>query len=471
VRSSLSDALTAALTVLSTIGVASRALLACGGGDAAAPGALDASFDTTAHVDDASTSDATAAEDAGDGAPSGPPLTNSCTGAPPFAGTWLSDPKLCLSVYADQLGAARQTAFAPNGDLFVAVSVAAKIVVVFDDDKNGVSGATERSTFASAPGLNHGIAFSRDGKFVYASTQSSVFRWAYAPGDRKAKGPAETVVKNMPAGGHDTRTLVFDSAGRLYVNIGSFGNVEANTGLLLVRGQIRRFTIPSAVPAGGIEYGQGEIFAGGTRNEVGLFVDEDDHLWGVENGRDSLTDDAGVDIHNDNPGEEVNLLDAPGVRLYGYPYCWSEGVLAGGMGPGTQWADSTGLPVQLRKTDAWCRDTANVQPPKAVMTAHWAPLGITRYTGGSLPYRGDFLITSHGSWDRTPASGRVIARAAMKDGAITGIEPIVGQLGADGGLEEGTWSARPVDVQEGPDDAVYFSDDLMGRVFRLGYRP
>lgn len=55
-------------------------------------------------------------------------------------------------------------------------------------------------------------------------------------------------------------------------------------------------------------------------------------------------------------------------------------------------------------------------------------------------------------------------------GAAEGITPIVGHL-ADGGLELGTWDARPVDVRTGPDGALYFSDDFGTRIFRLGYKP
>ena len=60
-------------------------------------------------------------------------------------------------------------------------------------------------------------------------------------------------------------------------------------------------------------------------------------LWGVENGADNLDDpDHGGDIHNDNPGEELNQFDRPG-RHYGYPYCWSEYHLPGGDGAGAVW--------------------------------------------------------------------------------------------------------------------------------------
>ncbi|WP_394848029.1 PQQ-dependent sugar dehydrogenase [Pendulispora brunnea] len=402
------------------------------------------------------------AVDGGGDAP-GPAPVN-CTGSARYD-AWVSDPRLCVSIFATGLGEARQMAFAPNGDLFVNNG---RIVALWDADGNGTSETNEQSTFASAPGLNHGLAFSRDGRFVYASSDTTVYRWAYSPGLRQANGAAEVVVRGIPGGGsHNSRTLVFDSRGRLYVNVGSAENVDiANTA---TRAQVRRFTIPDTIPSGGIDYASGEVAAHGMRNEVGLYVDAQDRLWGAENGRDNLTDpDFGGDIHTDNPGEEINVVDGNGSSFFGYPFCYSEYALSTGKGPGTEWADPS-LPDAARKTDAWCADRTNVHPPAFVMPAHWAPLGIVQYTGNSLPFAGDFIIGVHGSWNRSPAVGRLLARAHVENGSIISVDPIVGQKDSAGRLTQGAWDARPVDVRQGPDAAIYFSDDGGGRVFKVGY--
>ncbi len=395
-------------------------------------------------------------------------VADTCTGSMPYA-AYVSDARLCVYVFAQGLGSPRQMAFAPNGDLFVNNG---SVTVLWDANHDGTSDNSERASFASASGLRHGLAFSRDGKFVYASSQTTVYRWAYTSGSHAASGSAEVVIANIPGGGHDTRTLQFDSTGRLYVNIGSGGNVDNAQQLWDTRGQVRRYTLPASIPSGGLDYAtKGEVVASGMRNEVGLFIDAQDRLWGVENGRDDLSDnDFGGDIHNDNPGEEINLVDGSGSSFYGYPFCYSEGQVSGGNGPGTQWADQTSaLDVANQKTDGWCKNTANVHPPMFVMQAHWAPLGIIQYTGHALPFNGDFLITSHGSWNRDPATGRVLARAHYQNGAIVSVQPIVGQKDSSGQLVQGSWEARPVDVRQGPDEAVYFSDDQGGHVFKVGY--
>jgi glucose/arabinose dehydrogenase len=392
---------------------------------------------------------------------SSPPRPTTCTSGTP-ADAWVSDGRYCVYVFTTGLGAARQMAFAPNGDLFVNNG---SVTVLSDDDADGSSSNAERSTFATAPGLNHGLAFSRDARYVYASSATTVYRWSYTTGMRKAAGAPEVVVSGIPDGGHVTRTLVFDSLGRLYVSVGSATNVDDPV-QIQTRGQIRRFAIPEALPSAGIDYSAGEVVASGMRNEVGLYADARDRLWGVENGRDDLTD--GGDIHDTNPAEEVNLIDGKGSSYYGYPSCYTEFMKPGGGGPGTQWADPTVDPA-IRKTTAWCRDTINVHPPAFALPAHWAPLGIIEYQGDALPLSGDLIVASHGSWDAEPAVGRVLARLHRNGDAITGFEPLIGERGPNNALLQGTWNARPVDVREGPDGALYFSDDAGGRVFKVTY--
>jgi glucose/arabinose dehydrogenase len=370
-----------------------------------------------------------------------------------------------VTVFATDAGGVRQMAFAPNGDLFVNNG---SVTVLFDGDGDGVSSESERSRFATASGLNHGLAFSRDTAFVYASSSTTVYRWPYASGARSAGGSAQVVVARLPSGGHSTRTLVFDSQGRLYVSVGSAGNVDTDPGLVATRSQIRRFTIPASLPAGGLDYMTGEVVASGMRNEVGLYMDARDRLWSVENGRDMLTENG--DIHNGNPAEEVNLIDGNGSTYYGYPSCYSEFQRPSGNGPGTQWADKT-LSSGDRKTDAWCRDPAQVHPPQFALPAHWAPLGIIEYQGDALPFGNDLIVTAHGSWNSDTPVGRVVARLHRSGDTITSFEPIVGERGGDNNLRQGLWNARPVDVREASDGALYFSDDMGGRVFKVTYAP
>ncbi|MDO9020746.1 MAG: PQQ-dependent sugar dehydrogenase [Deltaproteobacteria bacterium] len=407
----------------------------------------------------------------GTSADSGSPVADAPVVADPCRGTaeaaWTSDPSVCLVRFATGISRARGLAIAPNGDVFV--NAAGSVTVLFDADGDGVSGDGERATFATAPGLNHGIAFSPDNRYLYASSDTTVYRWAYTAGARSA-GERETVVTAMPAGAnHPVRPLVFDAAGDLYVAVGSAGNVDTSATLTATRSMIRKFSV-ATVP---VAYAAGEVFASGLRNEVGLAFDSAGRMWGVENGRDQLTDSRfGGDIHENNPGEELNVLNGPGSRFFGYPYCWTEGTLPSGAGKGTQHADLS-VPAAMRREEAFCQDAAMVRPPAFSMPAHWAPLGLTEYTGSVLPaaWRGNLFITAHGSWNRNMATGRLIARAQVgADGRVTAVEPVVGQSDGAGGLRQGSWGVRPVDIRQGVDGALYFTDDQGGRVFRIGAR-
>lgn len=57
--------------------------------------------------------------------------------------------------------------------------------------------------------------------------------------------------------------------------------------LMGYRSRIRRFDISTYVNQP-FTYNDGEIFADGLRNEVGLAFDSYSDLWGVENGADNL---------------------------------------------------------------------------------------------------------------------------------------------------------------------------------------
>jgi glucose/arabinose dehydrogenase len=368
--------------------------------------------------------------------------------------------------YASNVTHARALLFAPNGDLLVAGD--GNVTVLYDSDGDGVSGAGERSTFTDVPNGNHGIALTAT--HLYASSESTVYRWTYTSGQRTATGNVETVVQGIGTGGHSTRTLIVDAQNRLYVTIGSASNLDNATGTTPPpeRALIRRYDLTN-IPSGGYQASDGELFAAGLRNEVGFSMDSQGRLWGVENGRDNLLGT----VHYDNPAEEVNLFDATKAgRNYGYPFCWSEGLWTDALakGPGTQHLDSE-MPGSF--TEASCQDTSMVVPPAFALRAHLAPLDIVEYTGSAYPaeYKGNLFITSHGSWNRESGQvGRLILRLHMTNGTPSQVENFLGESNG-GNLREGRWGVRPVGIRVDPDGLLTFTDDASGTVNKIGYRP
>lgn len=407
-------------------------------------------------------------------------------------------PDVCASIWAEGLNTARGMLTLPGDGGLIIVSrsgSSGSLVWLNDSDSNGSidsNSAAERNTLATVAGLNHGIALWQPASgdpVLLASRDSTVFRWTFSlsnPSATLSNSPASLVV-NMPAGGHATRTITIDPAARwLYVACGSDGNVDSTP----VRSGLWRFDL-TATPAAGAgqpyDWNQdGVLFAGGLRNEAALTWDREGTLWGAENGADQLyRADLGGDIHNDNPGEEINKFDVGSAEsFFGYPYCFSEFALGSSVarGPGAQWAWPQFMNDGVHN-DSWCRDLRNVVPPRAVMPAHVAPLGMKFYareTALSAPFAfpaptvsGEYLIVAqHGSWNRSPPAGYRVVRfptAVSSDGdaGVQIVGPQENVFWFDSGSATGDGWGRPVDVALGRRGEVFVSDDSHGRIIVL----
>lgn len=171
------------------------------------------------------------------------------------------------------------------------------------------------SVLVAQRGLNHGLAVSPDGKYIYASTMTQAIRWNYDPATRKVSGEGTVVVKGMNNGGHNTRSLYLapGNPNILLAAVGSNSNWDyASTNMATPRSVIKAFDL-SKMPEGGYDYAtSGYQFGWGLRNEVGVAFDPDGMAWGVENSGDDFArtvDGVRTDIHNENPAEELNYRE------------------------------------------------------------------------------------------------------------------------------------------------------------------
>ncbi|WQF86226.1 Putative six-bladed beta-propeller, TolB [Colletotrichum destructivum] len=137
----------------------------------------------------------------------------------------------------------------------------------------------------------------------------------------------------------------------------------------------------------------------GLRNSVGMAEEPiTGGIWTVENSADQLRRN-GVDIHRDNPAEELNFhgyLDDSAEKQggnYGYPNCfalWSTEDFPdrGGMNTGEQFT----LTSSRTLNDTTC--ASSHVPPRLSFQAHTAPLDIKFTPSGS-----EAFVTFHGSFD------------------------------------------------------------------------
>eukprot|EP00009_Paramoeba_aestuarina_P009205 CAMPEP_0201521876 /NCGR_PEP_ID=MMETSP0161_2-20130828/16326_1 /ASSEMBLY_ACC=CAM_ASM_000251 /TAXON_ID=180227 /ORGANISM="Neoparamoeba aestuarina, Strain SoJaBio B1-5/56/2" /LENGTH=472 /DNA_ID=CAMNT_0047920601 /DNA_START=87 /DNA_END=1505 /DNA_ORIENTATION=+ len=378
------------------------------------------------------------------------------------------------------------------------------VEVLYDSDFDGIS---SESVEIIKPGfrLSHGIEYvapenswgdDMKGR-ILASSDSEVWAWPYNEGDKEV-GTPQVMIENINAAdppdttqGHWTRTLRLSPDQRyLFVSVGSINNVDPNS----FRARVRKFDLQSSEFMDNLPYDftNGEVFANGLRNTVGTAFDQNGVLWGTDVGADNLNRaDLGGDIHEYNPGEELNMLgdgNGEGGNFYGYPYCWSEGYLPPGvgMGNGTIWAwpDSNSTDMD-EIDDDWCRQ--NSLKSQLVMQAHSTPLGLVfndvyqivtptstlkcpagvRFPRSS---EGDAFVALHGSWNSPNPVGYEVVHIpfTIPGGLPTGEVFDLMKYKGPGAV----WPSdvRPVDVTFDICGRLLVTDDGGGRIFTISYR-
>ncbi len=411
--------------------------------------------------------------------------TSPGSGCPGGNGGLRLPPGFCATIFADHVGHARHLAVAAGGTVYAnswsgsyyAGKPAAKgafIVAMRDGNGDGVADRIERFGTPAERGGTGGTGIALFDGAVFVEEGDRILRYALAPGSALPARAPQVVLADMPLGGdHPMHPFVIDAKGQLFVDMGSATNscqLQNRQPLSpghqpctekLTRGGIWRY----AAGRTGQRFSAQERYVSGIRNGEGLAFDGAGHLFATQHGRDQLGENwaklytarQGVEL----PAEELMRLE-PG-NDYGWPECYYDGaqhklVLApeyGGDG----------------KAVGGC---ATRTPPIAAFPAHWAPDDLLIYQGDHLPaaWRGGAFIAFHGSWNRAPAvqGGYNIVFQPLAGGKASG--PWV--VFADGfaGAERTPDGAahRPAGLAEGPDGAIYVSDDVGGRIWRITYR-
>jgi glucose/arabinose dehydrogenase len=357
-----------------------------------------------------------------------------------------------VSLFAEGLEEPRIIRAAPNGDIFVAESVAGRIRVL----RPGEAGRPRSEIFAAGLSAPFGIAFyppGADPEWVYVGNTNSVIRFAYRNGDLKARGGPQTVVPRLPPGGHWTRDLAFSPDGsRMYVSVGSASNAadgleRLDTAALAAwtsqhppgaawGAETDRADVLTFDPGGR----NGRIYATGIRNCSGLAVTPNGEVWCSTNERDALGDDVPPDyITRVNKG-----------AFYGWPWYY--------IGANEDPRHRGERPDLKNK----------ITIPDVLLEAHSASLGITMYDGRQFPpeYRGSLFAAEHGSFERSKRTGSKVIRVITKDGVPTGeYEDFATGFVVN---DASAWG-RPVGVTVAPDGSLLVSEDAGGTIWQITY--
>jgi glucose/arabinose dehydrogenase len=329
-----------------------------------------------------------------------------------------------VSLYASGLANARMLRFTERGDLLVSTPRSGHVwLLARDDDHDGRADAV--TSLLDGLDRPHGLDF-HDG-WLYVAEGSAIRRVRYDADARRVAGALEPVATGLPNGGnHWTRQVRFGPDGRMYVTVGSSCNVCREEDPR--RAAMLRFAADGGEP---------ETFATGLRNSVGFdWQPGTNALYATDNGRDLLGDDI--------PPCELNHIVQGG--FYGWPIAYGDRVPDPDLGAGHE------------------AEIARSLPPAHAFRAHNAPLGMTFVRGPNAPdaLRGLALVALHGSWNRTHKDGyKVVSLRWTPDGAIEERDFLAGFVRDEQAI------GRPVDVAEGPDGAIYVSDDYAGAVYRV----
>ena len=392
----------------------------------------------------------------------------------------------CATIFADGIGHARHLAVAPNGVVYVNTwsgryygndtpHAGGFLVALQDTTGRGKADVSRRfgETVQSGGAGGTGIGLYKGS--LFAEINDKIVRYALPAGALVPQGPAVPIVTGLPLGGdHPMHPFVIDSDGSLYIDVATATNAcqvqnrtPKSTGIdpcieLETRGGIWRYDANKAnqifSPAG--------RFATGIRNAEGFAIDAAGHIFVTQHGRDQLHANWPALYKPEEeatlPAEELLLLRRGGD--YGWPECYYDGlqeklVLApeyGGDG------GKTAGPCAVKSA------------PIAAFPAHWAPNAMVLYDKQQFPahYRHGVFIAFHGSWDRAPypqGGYNVVFQALAGDRALGRCEVFAD--GFAGALESpGQAEHRPSGLAVGPDGALFVSDDVRGRIYRIVYR-
>ncbi|MDR0792941.1 MAG: PQQ-dependent sugar dehydrogenase, partial [Chitinophagaceae bacterium] len=339
-------------------------------------------------------------------------------------------------------------------------------------DTNGDGVADNIFGFATYKGTGMAI---KNG-FLYASSDENIYRYPLNSNDEADTAKEELLVSGLiNRHMHEAKAITLDNAGNIYVNVGAYSN--ACQSVDRTKGSAGMQPCPILDSAGGIwtfkadkpnqlAYKDGEHYATGLRNVVGLdWNNVTNSLFVMQHGRDQL--------HDLYPQyfDTKQSAELPAECMYelhqgadaGWPYMYYDQIQHKKIlapeygGDGKKTAGEKAI------------------DPAAAYPGHMAPDGLLFYTGNQFPekYKNGAFIAFHGSWNRAPEpqKGYFVVFQPFKDGKPNGDWEIFADnfAGIDSIADPGKAAHRPCGLAQGPDGALYVTDDVKGRVYKISY--
>jgi glucose/arabinose dehydrogenase len=394
-------------------------------------------------------------------------------------------PGFCATVFADNIGHVRHMAVAPDGALYVNTwsgryfhndtPPAGGFLVALKDSKgDGKADVIQRFGDGVPQGSAGGSGIALYNGAVYAEQNDKIIRYALPKDSLVPNGPPQVVVSGLPlTGDHPMHPFVIDGEGHLFVDLGTATNS--------CQFENRTLNSPGREPCTELEtrggtwrydanktdqhFSPAERYITGLRNGEGFSFDASGQLFATQHGRDQLAQNW-PKLYTPAQSAELPAEEIVAIKQgadYGWPECYFDQnqnklVLApeyGGDGG---------------KTVGVCADKT---APIAAFPGHWAPNDLLIYTGKAFPasYQGGAFVAFHGSWNRAPLpqGGYNVVFQPLKNGHASG-DFIVFADGFAGAVREpGRAAFRPTGLAMAPDGALFISDDVHGRIWRVTF--
>jgi glucose/arabinose dehydrogenase len=408
--------------------------------------------------------------------------TNSCGGD---NGGITLPPGFCATIFADNLGHARQMAFGPNGVLYLNTWSGGYyqndkppdggfLVALKDTKGDGRADVMARFGDGVAQGSAGGTGIRIYNGGLFAEQNDKIIRYplpanGFVPGEQP-----HVIVSGLPlTGDHPMHPFTIDAEGHLFVDLGSATNSCQKENRIAnspgyqpcIELQTRAGTWLYDANKEDQRFSPRERYVTGLRNGEGFAFDSAGRLFATMHGRDQLSQNwpslFTADQSAQLPAEEIVQLEKGAD--YGWPECYYDGiqnklVLAPEYG-----GDGKKIGV--------CADK---KAPVASFPGHWAPNDLLIYSGNAFPaaHQGGAFVAFHGSWNRSPdpQGGYNVVFQPLKDGKPLGPFVVFADGFAGAVKQPGQAAHRPSGLAMGPDGALYISDDWHGRIWRVTYR-
>lgn len=373
-------------------------------------------------------------------------------------------------VIADKLGKIRHLVVTPQNDIYVRLArpVNGKGTLLLHEE-NGK--AAVKFGFGNYGGT--GI-YLRDG-YLYTSSNSEIFRYKVDAGNQVDTNSVERIVTGLvDKGTHETKSIMMDKEGNLYIPIGCPSNSCQEQDRQ--KGSIGIAGCPLLETSGGVwmfkrdkkdqTYADGVRYATGLRNVVAVDWNyESNKLFVMQHGRDQL-DFIFPDLYTTKDNAEIpaecmyalNKGDNAGWPFIYYDFLQKKKIVAPEYGG-----------------DKKKEGSSDYIDPAAAYPAHMAPNGLLFYTGSQFPekYRNGAFIAFHGSWNRAPEpqAGYFVVFQPFKNGMPYGKWEVFADnfSGSPDKTAAGRADHRPCGLAQGPDGSLYVTDDRNGTIFKISY--